>query len=81
MSAGSTLARLWISACAEVEVGAVRLVGQLAQLRVALALGDASPGRPAALPARAAVFSLAAAAALASSSSWVRLIAPLTSSR
>ena len=40
-----------------------------------------SPGRPAVLPARAVFFSLAAAAALASSSSWVRLIALLTSSR
>ena len=47
----------------EVRVGAVRLVGQLAQLRVALALqGDTGPR---AARARVAFFSLAAVSALA----------------
>jgi hypothetical protein len=65
---------------AEVEVDAVRLVGQLAQLRVALALGERH--RVGGLPAGAGgLLLLRCRGGLASSSSWVRLIAPLTSSR
>jgi hypothetical protein len=64
---------------AEVEVRAVRLVCDLAQLLVAFALGEGARvgGRP--MVRRA--FFWVAAAALACSSWVVRLIAPLTSSR
>jgi hypothetical protein len=62
---GSTAGEVVDERVAEVEVGAVRLVGQLAQLRVALALGDGQRVRRRLLGARP-VFSLRAAAALAS---------------
>jgi hypothetical protein len=51
---------------AEVEVGAVGLVGELAQLRVALALGDAERVGGLVGLSAGALFSSAAAAALAS---------------
>ena len=65
MSPGSTVGQVVDERVAEVEVGAVRLVGQLAQLRVALALGRRSTGSAGCLLARAVFFSLAAAVALA----------------
>ena len=66
---------------AEVEVGAVRLVGELAQLRVALALGRRSPGRPAPCPRARPSSPSPPRRPWSARSSWVRLIAPLTSSR